>query len=398
MMGAGKTTVGRLLADRLGWAHFDSDAQVMADTGRTVPELFAERGEPAFRAEESAVLAEALSADRPVVVSAAGGVVLSPTTGPSGPRRARWSGSRADPATADRRVGHGRRAARCSTTTRRRRWSSSTRSRRPLYESVADGRRRRGRPDPDQVVDRVLADPAGGPAPASRGRAGRRDDVPVELGDRRYEVLVGDGVRDRLAEVLPRPCRGASRAAVVTQDGHRLGGRPRAAVRPFTVPDGEAAKSLATVEQLCRGFARPGLSRADVVVAVGGGVVTDLAGFAAASFHRGVAYVNVATTLLAQVDAAVGGKTGVNLPEGKNLVGAFWQPRAVLCDTEVLATLPPAGVGLGPRRDGQVRLPGPARRTGEAPGRLAARPPARGAGGPVRGHQGRGGGLRRAGG
>jgi 5-deoxy-5-amino-3-dehydroquinate synthase len=78
-----------------------------------------------------------------------------------------------------------------------------------------------------------------------------------------------------------------------------------------------------------------------VVVAVGGGVVTDLAGFAAASFHRGTAYVNVATTLLAQVDAAVGGKTGVNIPEGKNLVGAFWQPSGVICDTELLSTLPP---------------------------------------------------------
>jgi len=108
-----------------------------------------------------------------------------------------------------------------------------------------------------------------------------------------------------------------------------------------TVPDGEAAKSMAVVEDLCRRFARGGLSRSDVVVAVGGGVVTDVAGFAAASFHRGTAYVNVATTLLAQVDAAIGGKTGVNLPEGKNLVGAFWQPSAVLCDTGVLATLPP---------------------------------------------------------
>ena len=78
-----------------------------------------------------------------------------------------------------------------------------------------------------------------------------------------------------------------------------------------------------------------------MVVAVGGGVVTDVAGFAAATYHRGTAYVNVATSLLAQVDAAIGGKTGVNLPEGKNLVGAFWQPNAVLCDTETLATLPP---------------------------------------------------------
>ncbi len=107
------------------------------------------------------------------------------------------------------------------------------------------------------------------------------------------------------------------------------------------IPDGEEAKTLATVEELARSFARAGLSRADAVVAVGGGIVTDVAGFAAATYHRGTAYVNVATSLLAQVDAAIGGKTGVNLPEGKNLVGAFWQPNAVLCDTETLSSLPP---------------------------------------------------------
>jgi 5-deoxy-5-amino-3-dehydroquinate synthase len=105
--------------------------------------------------------------------------------------------------------------------------------------------------------------------------------------------------------------------------------------------DGEPAKTLATVEALCRDFTRWGLTRNDCVVAVGGGVVTDTAGFAAASYHRGVPVVHVPTTLLGQVDAAIGGKTGVNLPEGKNLVGAFWQPAAVLCDTEVLESLPP---------------------------------------------------------
>jgi 5-deoxy-5-amino-3-dehydroquinate synthase len=94
------------------------------------------------------------------------------------------------------------------------------------------------------------------------------------------------------------------------------------------------------MEELCRGFARGGLTRADCVVAVGGGMVTDVAGFAAASYHRGIAVVHVPTTLLGMVDAAIGGKTGVNLPEGKNLVGAFWPPFAVLCDTELLATLP----------------------------------------------------------
>ena len=111
--------------------------------------------------------------------------------------------------------------------------------------------------------------------------------------------------------------------------------------RTFLVGDGEEAKSLATVEELCRGFAQFGLTRADVVVGVGGGVVTDVAGFAAAVYHRGVAVAHLATTLLGQVDAAIGGKTGVNLHEGKNLVGAFWQPVGVICDIEVLSTLPP---------------------------------------------------------
>lgn len=170
--------------------------------------------------------------------------------------------------------------------------------------------------------------------------------VPVELGDRRYEVLVGDGARRELARVVRERVPGARRAAVVSQEP--LAGAawfaeldPGLPHEVHTVPDGEGGKSPATVAGLCRAFARAGLSRGDVVVAVGGGVVTDVAGFAAAVHHRGTAYVNVATSLLGQVDAAVGGKTGVNLPEGKNLMGAFWQPAAVLCDTGTLATLPP---------------------------------------------------------
>ena len=165
--------------------------------------------------------------------------------------------------------------------------------------------------------------------------------IPVALGDRAYDVVVGDGARQLLAEVVSASVPSARRAAVVTQAGIPVEVDPGLPFDVFTVPDGEAAKTLSRVEELTRGFARAGLSRADVVIAVGGGVVTDLAGFAAASFQRGTPYVNVSTTLVGQVDAAIGGKTGVNLPEGKNLVGAFWQPRAVLCDQEVLATLPP---------------------------------------------------------
>ncbi|MEQ1786821.1 MAG: 3-dehydroquinate synthase family protein [Acidimicrobiales bacterium] len=168
--------------------------------------------------------------------------------------------------------------------------------------------------------------------------------VEVSLADRSYPVLVGAGVASELASGLPEP---VSRVAIVTQSGIGFAVDPGREHRTFELADGEASKTLAAVEGLCREWAAWGLTRADAVVAVGGGLVTDVAGFAAASYHRGVPVVHVPTTLLGMVDAAIGGKTGVNLPEGKNLVGAFWQPVAVLCDTDALATLPPRELRSG---------------------------------------------------
>jgi 5-deoxy-5-amino-3-dehydroquinate synthase len=172
--------------------------------------------------------------------------------------------------------------------------------------------------------------------------------VNVELGDRSYPVIVGAGARYELDACLPD---NAKRVALVTQDGIPLAddvSSTRALTR-HTLGDGETSKNLSSVEALCDEFVTAGLTRADAVVGVGGGVVTDVAGFAAAVYYRGIAVVHVPTTLLGMIDAAVGGKTGVNLAAGKNLVGAFWQPRAVLCDTEALATLPPRELrsGLG---------------------------------------------------
>ena len=106
------------------------------------------------------------------------------------------------------------------------------------------------------------------------------------------------------------------------------------------IGQGESTKSLATIESISQEFADMGITRNDVIIGVGGGMVTDIAGFAASTWHRGTPVVHVATSLLAMVDAAIGGKTGVNLPQGKNLVGAFWQPSAVFCDLDSLATLP----------------------------------------------------------
>ncbi len=163
--------------------------------------------------------------------------------------------------------------------------------------------------------------------------------VDVALGDSRgYPVVVGAGALCELEALLPDRSR---RIAVVTQDEVGVELDLARDHRSFVIGDGERAKTTATVEQLCSEFARWGLTRADCIVGVGGGLVTDVAGFAAAIYHRGVAVVHVATTLLGQIDAAIGGKTGVNLPEGKNLVGAYWQPSAVVCDTDTLATLPP---------------------------------------------------------
>ncbi len=178
----------------------------------------------------------------------------------------------------------------------------------------------------------------------STGSAPDTRTVRVDLGARSHDIVVGAGVLDRAAAALA----GRARVAVVSQDAvaGRFAEPLLAALRTagavaevFLMDDGEEAKTLATVESLCRRFAAWGLLRGDAVVALGGGVVGDTAGFTAAAYHRGVACLQVPTTLLAQVDAAIGGKTGVNLPEGKNLVGAFHQPVGVICDVDTLATL-----------------------------------------------------------
>lgn len=164
--------------------------------------------------------------------------------------------------------------------------------------------------------------------------------VTVDLGDRTYDVIVGHGARSEAASLLPST---AKRVAIVTQAGIPASLVPDFPLHQVTVHEigvGEEFKSLSTIQTLCSAFAQAGLTRNDVVVGVGGGMVTDIAGFAAASYHRGIPVVHVATSLLAMIDAAVGGKTGVNIPEGKNLVGAYWQPHGVICDLDALNTLP----------------------------------------------------------
>jgi 3-dehydroquinate synthase len=177
----------------------------------------------------------------------------------------------------------------------------------------------------------------------------------VPLGDRSYPIHIGDGLLGDaalLAAVLP-----ARRIAVVTNDivgplyAPRLQATWAAAgatpLLEIVLPDGERHKTLPTVSRILDTLVANRFARDDLVVALGGGVVGDMAGFAAACYQRGIGFVQMPTTLLAQVDSSVGGKTGVNHPGGKNLIGAFHQPRAVIADTATLATLPPRELRAG---------------------------------------------------
>ena len=177
----------------------------------------------------------------------------------------------------------------------------------------------------------------------------RSHTIRVQLGERSYDVVVGSGVRSQVFSALPSTVR---RALVITQEGipFAIANDLKSAglsVSTLTIGDGEEHKSLSTIEAIMVECANIGLTRNDVIVGVGGGMVTDVAGFAASLWHRGIAAVHVSTTLVGMVDAAIGGKTGVNLSTGKNLVGSFWQPRAVFCDTDALASLSPQEIRCG---------------------------------------------------
>ena len=169
--------------------------------------------------------------------------------------------------------------------------------------------------------------------------------IDVRLGDRSYPIVIGHdllgGGFDLAAHVRGKDCLVVSNETVAPLYLERLeAGLAGKRVATIALPDGEAFKTLATMQSVLDRLAGAGAHRDTTVIALGGGVVGDIAGFAAACYMRGVDFIQVPTTLLAQGDSSVGGKTGVNLPQGKNLVGAFHQPRLVLIDTDTLATLP----------------------------------------------------------
>jgi shikimate kinase/3-dehydroquinate synthase len=337
-MASGKTTVGRALAERTRRTFVDTD-DLVADKD-SFAELFETEGEAGFRKRERRAVSEA-AAMSDAVIATGGGAVLDRDNVDTLKRSGTVVYLRTSAEELVKRIEadpRERPLVRASSNGERRaRVEELLTQRTPIYESVADfavacdGRK------PDEIVADIVR----------RLERPKVQWVKVAL-DPAYTVAIGRGILGSAPESV-KPPKGAERAVIVSHPrirklwGSDLEGSLRAAgldVTWCTFPAGEQHKSYDTSERLLGAMAKAGLHRTDVVYALGGGVVGDVGAFVASTYNRGIAVVQVPTTLLAMVDSAIGGKTGVNLPQGKNLVGTFHQPIGVLADLDTLSTLP----------------------------------------------------------
>ncbi len=324
-MGVGKTTVGRQLAVQTERRFVDADDLIVERAEMSIPEIFALRGEPAFRALESEVCRD-LATEKGLVIATGGGMLVDPVnrrllekTGmvvcldaPPEIIRARLEQNDDRPLAAN--------------------WETLFEQRRAAYAAISlhvD--------TTDKLPGEIAAEIIG---LASAQPHARR--LPVITPTSRYEIVIKAGALaalDPVAWGLDQRCAVITNTTIAPLYGEKLVARLPDAVL-ITMADGERYKTLDTVAQLYADLVAAGLDRASTVIALGGGVVGDTAGFAAATYLRGVRLLQIPTSLLAMVDSSVGGKVGVDLPQGKNLVGAFKQPDAVLIDPDVLRTLP----------------------------------------------------------
>lgn len=359
LMGAGKTTIGRMLARKLGKRFVDSDHEIEARTGASIPWIFEIEGEASFRRRESDMIRE-LTGQHGIVLATGGGAVLDPVNRALLAERGTVVYLRAGINSILQRTSHDRNRPLLQTPDPRGKLEELTSQREPLYREVADLVIDTGRPNVQSMVHTILEQMAALEAAREKGRLGasmnqhKRINLDVALGSRSYPIVIGRGLLDD-PDVLARHV-GASKVAIVTNTAvaplylERLAAPLKAAGREvveIVLPDGEQYKNWESLNLVFDALLAARCDRKTTLVALGGGVIGDMTGFAAATYMRGVPFVQVPTTLLAQVDSSVGGKTGINHPLGKNMIGAFYQPRAVLADTATLDTLPARELSAG---------------------------------------------------
>lgn len=348
LMGCGKTSVGKRLAFKLNLPFIDADEEIERAAAKTINEIFTDHGEAHFRDGERKVIARLL-ANGPQVLATGGGAFINPETRQRVKESAVSIWLRAELPVLMRRVmkrdtrpllKHGNPEVTMQ---------KLIETRYPIYaeaDMTVDSRDEPHDTIANEIITR-LATGADGSPPESLEPSPSRT-VHVELGDRSYDVLIARGLL-RDAGALIKARFGAVKCGVVTDENvarHHLAALEEGLksegvfAGSIVMKPGEATKSFRDLAVLSGRLLELGLERGDLVVPLGGGVIGDLAGFAAGILRRGVRFVQIPTSLLAQVDSSVGGKTGINTPQGKNLIGVFHQPSLVIADTAVLTTLP----------------------------------------------------------
>ena len=336
--GAGKTTVGRALAERLGHDLIDTDALIEASAGRLVADIFAHDGEQRFRQLETEALVRALSDGAQIIVTG-GGIVETPDNAALLRQgRVVWLAARPS-VLAERLAGQIDRPLLRNDPVATIKAMAVRRA--PHYAALADWIVQTDELDPDQVASEVAR------YVEMHGRAGK-DLLVARTPGGSYPVVVAPDALAQLPErLVALGARGriwvVSAQNIWPHHGTRLTNLLDDAgfdVRHHQIPPGEAWKNLETVREIYDWMLKGAVERRDFVLALGGGVVGDIAGFVAATVLRGIGFVQLPTTVLAMIDSSIGGKTGVDHPAGKNLVGSFYQPRLVLADTHLLHTLP----------------------------------------------------------